>query len=97
MRENDEGSQAVMQDGALIGILSQRNVVEAAADGISPSRARVRQSMPDNPATANLEEDSRNVAKRMIDLGIRHLLAVDSRGLAVVRARDLLNLEAWNS
>lgn len=38
------------------------------------------------------------VAKRMIDLGVRHLPVVDSRGLVgVVSARDLLNLEAWNS
>jgi len=98
MRENDVSSLAVMQDGELIGILSERDVVQAVADGISPSRARVRLYMTDHPATANLEEDSSIVARRMIDLGVRHLPVVDSRGLVgVVSARDLLNLEAWNS
>lgn len=98
MRENDVSSLAVLQDGELIGILSERDVVQAVADGVSLSHALVRQYMTDHPATANLEEDSSTVAKRMIDLGVRHLPVVDSHGLVgVVSARDLLNLEAWNS
>ena len=98
MRENDVSSLAVMQDGELVGILSERDVVRAVADGAAPARATVRQYMTEHPATANLEEDSGTVAKRMVDLGVRHLPVVDSRGLVgVVSARDLLNLEAWNS
>jgi CBS domain-containing protein len=98
LKVNDLRSLAVMQNRELIGILSERDVVQAVAAGISPSRARVRQYMTDHPATANLEEDSSTLDKRMIDLGVRHLPVVDSRRLVgVVSARDLLNLEAWNS
>jgi CBS domain-containing protein len=98
MRENDVSSLAVMQDGDLIGIVSERDVVQTVADGVSPGRAEVGQYMTEHPATANIDEDSAVVARRMIDLGIRHLPVVDHGGVVgVVSARDLLNLEAWKS
>jgi CBS domain-containing protein len=49
------------------------------------------------PETADVEEDSSDVAGRMLDLGIRHLpvTAGDDQLVGMVSMRDLLAVEAW--
>src|SRR5438445_605602 len=38
MRGNDADSVAVMEDGALVGIITERDLVRAIADGVNPSQ-----------------------------------------------------------
>lgn len=98
MRENDVSSLAVLQEGRLVGILSERDVVQAVADGANPRRALVAEYMTEHPATATLDEDSSVVAQRMLDLGVRHLPVVDAGAVVgVISARDLLSVEAVKS
>ena len=95
MRDNDVSSLAVMEDTELVGILSERDVVQAVADGVSPARVRVRQYMTEHPATADPDEDSGRVARRMVDLGVRHLPVIEHGNVVgVVSARDLLRADA---
>ena len=49
------------------------------------------------PETADVGEDSRAVARRMLDLGVRHLpvTAGDGQLVGMVSMRDLLAVEAW--
>ncbi len=48
--------------------------------------------------TAGLDEDSRDVARRMLDEGIRHLpVEQDGRMVGMVSMRDLLALETWTT
>ena len=95
MRDNDVSSLAIMQGNQLIGVITERDIVQSVVDGVSASRTRIGRYMTENPATVNLDDDSRDVARRMIDLGVRHLPVVDGgRVVGVVSARDLLALEA---
>ena len=95
MRDNDVSSLAIMQGNQLIGVITERDVVQSVVDGVSASRTRIDRYMTENPATASLEDDSGDVARRMIELGVRHMLVVDGgRVVGVVSARDLLALEA---
>jgi CBS domain-containing protein len=95
MREHAVGALPVYDDGRLVGIVTERDVVAAVADGVVET-ALAGDRMTAEPATASPVEDSSEVAHRMVELGIRHLPVVE-RGAVVglVSARDLLMLEAW--
>jgi CBS domain-containing protein len=48
------------------------------------------------PETADVEEDSRDVARRMLELGVRHLpVTAEGQLVGMVSMRDLLAVEAW--
>ena len=95
MRDNEVSSLAIMQGNQLIGVITERDIVQSVVDGVSASRTRIGRYMTENPATVNLDDDSGDVARRMIELGVRHLPVVDGgRMVGVVSARDLLALEA---
>ena len=80
---------------ALVGILSERDVVAALAQGASVETA-VAAHMTLAPATAGPGEDFISVANRMLSLGVRHLPAVDGgRVTGMASASDLLTLVAW--
>ena len=95
MRAGGFGSTAVEGD-RLAGILTETDLVRAVADHVDPTSTPVSGYMSREPITAGLEEDSSEVAERMVRYGFRHLPAVE-QGLLVgmVSARDLLQVEAW--
>jgi len=92
MRTEDAGSVAVVSSGRLVGIITERDVVGAIADGIDPREATADVVMSGEPATVGEEDDLRLVAVRMMALGIRHLPVVDQGGAIVglISARDLV-------
>ena len=49
------------------------------------------------PETADVEEDSRDVARRMLELGVRHLPVTtgEDQLVGMVSIPDLLAVEAW--
>ncbi len=48
------------------------------------------------PATAQPADDTAAVARRMLDLGVRHMPVVDGdRVVGIVSASDLLTAVAW--
>lgn len=96
-RMGDErvGALPVLDGDRLLGILTEQDVVRAVADGVAGS-ALARDRMSRDPVLVEPTEECADVALRMLELGIRHLL-VEERGavIGVVSARDLLMLAAW--
>ena len=92
MRLEDCDSVAVMADKRLLGIITERDLVRAIADGVDPTRTRADTFMSADPATVTADEDVSMVAVKMMALGIRHLPVVDARGAPVglISARDLV-------
>jgi CBS domain-containing protein len=92
MRIEDCGSAAVMSDGRLLGIITERDLVQVIADGIDPRATTASLFMSAGPMTASPADDVAIVATRMIVLGIRHLPVVDATGtpIGMLSARSLV-------
>ena len=92
MRQEDADSAAVMSGSRLLGIITERDLVRAIADGVNPQQANAEVIMSADPATVTADEEVAVVAVKMMRLGIRHLPVVDQQGKAVglISARDLV-------
>jgi CBS domain-containing protein len=92
MRAHDSDSVAVIDDARLVGIITERDLVRAIADGLDPTQASAAMVMTSDPATVSLDEDVNVVAVKMMRLGIRHLPVVDEQGkpAGLVSARNLI-------
>jgi len=82
----------VMTDESLVGIITERDLVRAIADGINPQEATAAQVMTRDPATVTPDEDVSVVALKMMSRGVRHLPVVDEEGrpIGLVSARNLV-------
>lgn len=91
------GALAVVNEaGDLVGILSERDLVWALANEKEPATVEV--SMYASPAvhTAQTGEHSSVVARRMLDVGVRHMPVLErGRLVGMVSMRDLLAVDAW--
>jgi CBS domain-containing protein len=94
MRQEDADSAAVMSGNRLLGIITERDLVRAIADGLNPQQARADVVMSADPATVTGDEEVAVVAVKMMRLGIRHLPVVDHQGkpVGLISARDLVSL-----
>jgi len=94
MRKEDADSAAVMSGSRLLGIITERDLVRAIADGLNPQQAKADVIMSADPATVTGDEEVAVVAVKMMRLGIRHLPVVDQQGkpVGLISARDLVSL-----
>jgi CBS domain-containing protein len=94
MRKGDSDSVAVMSGGKLVGIITERDLVRAIADGVDPQAAKAQLVMTADPATVDADEDVSVVAVKMMRLGIRHLPVVNKAGkpVGLVSARNLVGI-----
>jgi CBS domain-containing protein len=92
MRRQNADSVAVMFEGKLVGIVTERDLVRAIADGVNPLQTGAEVVMSADPATVNADEDVDVVAVKMMALGIRHLPVLDEKGVPIglVSAGDLI-------
>ena len=95
MAELDVGSLPVCDDGALVGMITDRDiVVRVMAKGLGDG-ALVREAMSDKVDCCFEDEDLRHVAARMAQAQVRRLPVVDrdNRLLGVVALGDLARLD----
>ena len=84
------GSAIVMQGRFLAGILTERDVLRAAASGEGLVAARVADWMTPDPQSASADTSVEEAADIMLKNGFRHLPVVDGRTVCgVVSLRDL--------
>ncbi len=86
------GSAVVMQGSWLAGILTERDVLRAAASGLDLTKSPVSQWMTSDPMTATPDTTIEEATDVMLRNGFRHLPVVESRELkGVVSIRDILS------
>jgi len=84
------GSAIVMQGSFLAGILTERDVLRAAASGEDLSASSVAAWMTPDPQSATPDTSVTEAAQIMLLNGFRHLPVVDGRTVCgVVSLRDL--------
>lgn len=95
MREYEIGSLAILSDDRIVGIVTERDLVRALAERATPDTPVAWFANP-APSCVGPHEDSAAVARRMLELGVRHLPVVgDGEVLGMLSMRDLLALQAW--
>jgi CBS domain-containing protein len=84
------GSAFVMQGPFLSGILTERDVLRAAASGADLTTVPVAEWMTQDPQSAGLDTSVEDAAQIMFLNGFRHLPVVEGRHVCgVVSLRDL--------
>jgi CBS domain-containing protein len=84
------GSAVVMQGRFLAGILTERDVLRAAASGQDLSASLVSAWMTPDPHSASPDTSAEEAAQIMLLHGFRHLPIVEGRAVCgVVSLRDL--------
>lgn len=85
------GSLAVVDGRSLVGIITERDIVEAVADGAEPSEESVGEWMTESPDTVGPDVDVEEAAAWLLETGYRHLPVMENDELlGVVSIRDLL-------
>jgi CBS domain-containing protein len=85
------GSAMVMQGSWLAGILTERDVLRAAASGSDLTMSPVSEWMTRDPVTATPDTTTEEAAELMLSNGFRHLPVVEGRRVkGVVSIRDVL-------
>jgi signal-transduction protein with cAMP-binding, CBS, and nucleotidyltransferase domain len=93
MQEHGIGSVVVEQDGQVVGILTERDVMHAAAQLGDIGPAQVGDHMTAPVVTASPNWDVTVAAAEMHDRRIRHLVVVEQRGaLGVLSVRDVMSV-----
>jgi CBS domain-containing protein len=73
------------------GILSERDVLRAVADGADPAVATVGDYMTWNAIVATSEWDTMEAARTMLEHGFRHLVVIDGdHEVGILSIRDLM-------
>lgn len=95
MQYNEVGALPVFENEALVGILSERDLVRAVADGVDLGSTAVIAYMTPEPVTIDEGADVVEAAGVMLKVGARHLPVLDGgRVVGMISARDLLEVEA---
>jgi CBS domain-containing protein len=93
LREAGTGTLAVMDGPIAAGILSERDVVHALADGADPDQVRVFDVMSKEPRYLTAGEDVAAAVDVMLDVGVRHLPVLDDGDVVgIVSMRDLMGV-----
>lgn len=95
MRWHAIGALPVFDDGhRLVGIITERDLTAAVADGADPAATQVADYMTPAPAVLGPDSEFVVAARAMLELGVRHLPVVDGgRLVAVLSMRDVLDAE----
>lgn len=97
MRAHRVSALAVLDAaGAITGIITERDLMRAIADGRTPGTVHVSQYMTHSPRTVEASDAGAHAAAVMIRHRIRHLPVTDHGKLVgFLSARDLLAMQPW--
>lgn len=91
------GAVLVLDGDRLEGILTERDLMRAVANGYS-DEARVSEWMTRHPETIDASDDTDHAASLMIHGGFRHLPVVDEGRIAgIISIRDLMRVALHDS
>src|SRR5512132_1716046 len=93
MHNEQVGSVVVMVGGLFAGILTERDLIRAIAEGGDPRAATAAEYMTATPAAVHLDADIHAVASTMFEFECRHLPVLsedDTQVIGMVSIRDLL-------
>jgi CBS domain-containing protein len=92
MVERNIGAVPILREGALVGILSERDLMKRiVAEGRDPARTRVSEIMTPEPHAVGPREDLETCMLLMSQHGFRHLPICDGKKLiGVVSLRDIM-------
>ncbi len=96
MMEHNIGAVPVLRSGSLVGILSERDIMNrVVALGRTPGTTAVSEVMTANPRAIEADESIEECAFLMREFGFRHLPIVDGEKLmGLVSLRDVLTQHA---
>ena len=95
MWRQQTGSLLITENGRLIGIITERDVLRAVALGADPDRSSVDEVMTAQPFTVPPEMPLQEAAREMAVRWVRHLPVVaDGQILGVVSMRDVTGVFA---
>jgi CBS domain-containing protein len=96
MQVNNVGCVPIVDNGKLVGILTERDVTRAFAQYDHTHDALVSHFMTADPVVIESGSDARDAALKMIGAGVRHLVLVKHGRLkGVVSIRDLMREVCW--
>jgi CBS domain-containing protein len=95
MRNGDFGAMPVVDDGRLVGMLTDRDiVVRAVAEGLDPMSARVGDVASPSPVAVAPDQDLDEAMELMAEYRVRRLPVVDGERLVGVVSQADVALEA---
>jgi CBS domain-containing protein len=96
MWRQQTGSLLIMEDGRLVGIVTERDVLRTVGEGLDPKAVSLRDVMTSDVVTVASDLSVRDAAQIMFDKWFRHLPVVGAGGevVGIVSLRDLNGLVA---
>ncbi|HEX6580906.1 MAG TPA: CBS domain-containing protein [Actinomycetota bacterium] len=93
MHAEEIGSLVVMEGHRCVGIITERDLTRAVAEGEDTHRVRVSGYMTIRPITVTPDTGVREAAAEMLETEVRHLpVGVGGELIGMVSLRDLLNV-----
>jgi signal transduction histidine kinase len=91
MSQRGVGGVVIVDDDDVAGILTERDLLRAVAQGLTPWEATVQACMTTDPMSIGPDLDTALAAQLMLDRGFRHLPVLHKgRLIGIVSLRDLL-------
>lgn len=91
MAHNHVGALAVLDEGVLVGVISEADLVTAIAEEASFELESVDEFMTDGAITVTPQDDAGIAARRMVENGIGHLPVIErDEAVGMVSKGDLL-------